>query len=75
MFLKYRNLFTKQFNIILGLFCIAFIGDILFTFNNENFYNKPICQIIDVKHVSSTPTKDEQNKRDIKYKNKLKLKI
>ncbi|MFW2642980.1 hypothetical protein ACN6MJ_06500, partial [Staphylococcus aureus] len=25
MFLKYRNLFTKPFNIILGLFCIAFI--------------------------------------------------
>ncbi|MFW2673068.1 hypothetical protein ACN6LZ_13175, partial [Staphylococcus aureus] len=24
MFLKYRNLFTKPFNIILGLFCIAF---------------------------------------------------
>ncbi|MCL7442904.1 YibE/F family protein, partial [Staphylococcus aureus] len=46
MFLKYRNLFTKPFNIILGLFCIAFIGAILFTFNNENFYNKPIGQII-----------------------------
>ncbi|WP_238135918.1 hypothetical protein, partial [Staphylococcus aureus] len=28
MFLKYRNLFTKPFNIILGLFCIAFIGAI-----------------------------------------------
>ncbi|MDA2800869.1 hypothetical protein PAK32_01275, partial [Staphylococcus aureus] len=26
MFLKYRNLFTKPFNIILGLFCIALIG-------------------------------------------------
>ncbi|HDP6080761.1 TPA: YibE/F family protein [Staphylococcus aureus] len=75
MFLKYRNLFTKPFNIILGLFCIAFIGSILFTFNNENFYNKPIGQIIDVKHVSSTPTKGAQNNRDIKYKNQLKVKI
>lgn len=73
--MKYRNLFTKPFNIILGLFCIAFIGAILFTFNNENFYNKPIGQIIDVKHVSSTPTKDAQNNRDIKYKNQLKVKI
>lgn len=57
------------------MFCIAFIGAILFTFNNENFYNKPIGQIIDVKHVSSTPTKDAQNNRDIKYKNQLKVKI
>ena len=73
--MKYRNLFTKPFNIILGLFCIAFIGAILFTFNNENFYNKPIGQIIDVKHVSSTPTKDAQNNRDTKYKNQLKVKI
>ena len=73
--MKYRNLFTKPFNIILGLFCIAFIGAILFTFNNENFYNKPIGQIIDIKHVSSTPTKDAQNNRDIKYKNQLKVKI
>ncbi len=72
--MKISNLFTKPFNIILGLFCIAFIGAILFTFNNE-FYNKPIGELIDVKHVSSTPTKDAQNNRDIKYKNQLKVKI
>ncbi len=41
----------------------------------RNFTTNRLVEFIDVKHVSSTPTKDAQNNRDIKYKNRLKVKI
>ncbi|MGT0298576.1 hypothetical protein ACV566_01620 [Staphylococcus aureus] len=73
--MKYKNYLQSHLVYFSVLFCIAFIGAILFTFNNENFYNKPIGQIIDVERDTLTPTKDAQNNRDIKYKNQLKVKI
>ena len=56
-------------------FIIIFLGIFIFTFFNEKCYQMPIGKIIDVQRLSTQHVSDDQHNKDIKYKDRLTVRI
>ena len=73
--MQFKTFFKNPFSWMLITFGCLFLTAFIFTFFNDKFYNMPIGQITQINHVHSEKVTDKQHNKDIKYKEKLTLKI
>lgn len=73
--MQFKTLFKQPFTWMIVAFCFIFLSLFIFTCFNDKFYNMPIGKITNVTPIHSEKVTDEQHNKDIKYKEKLTLKI
>ena len=73
--MQFKTLFKQPFTWMIVAFCFIFLSLFIFTCFNDKFYNMPIGKITNVTPIHSEKITDEQHNKDIKYKEKLTLKI
>ena len=73
--MQFKTLFKQPFTWMIVAFCFIFLSLFIFTCFNDKFYNMPIGKITNVTPIHSEQVTDEQHNKDIKYKEKLTLKI
>ncbi len=73
--MQFKTLFKQPFTWMIVAFCFIFLSLFIFTCFNDKFYNMPIGKITNVTPIHSEKVTDEQHNKDIKYKEKLTVKI
>lgn len=73
--MQFKTLFKQPFTWMIVAFCFIFLSLFIFTCFNDKFYNMPIGKITNVTPIHSEKVTEEQHNKDIKYKEKLTLKI